>query len=166
MGRKVFAASCSLPDWDQSKPRILSHVHFGLHTCEPPTKPKPLLHASLNSSHYSLQNPPSDGLKWPQAHRKTLFTTRQAGFDSLGAVACCERTRAPVPAILLGLTKYPYSSNRPSPAATAHVQLLASNSGANRPETEMVAPQALRHVFRKRIWWRPKRSTHVFRKRK
>ena len=97
----------------------------------------------MNSSHYSLQNPPSDGLKWPQAHRKTLFTTRQAGFDSLGAVACCERTRTPVPAILLGLTKYPYSSNRPSPAATAHVQLLASKSGANRLETEMVAPQAL-----------------------
>ena len=64
-------------------------------------------------------------------------------LDSLGAVACCERIRTPVPAILLCLTKYPYSSNRPSPAATAHVQLLASNSGANRPETEMVAPQAL-----------------------
>ena len=76
-------------------------------------------------------------------------------LDSLGAVACCERIRTPVPAILLGLTKYPYSSNRPSPAATAHVQLLASNSGANQqetemvalyprvPETEMVAPQAL-----------------------
>ena len=64
-------------------------------------------------------------------------------LDSLGAVACCERISTPVPALLLGLTKYPYSSNRPNPTATAHVQLLASNSGANRPETEMVAPQAL-----------------------
>jgi len=72
-----------------------------------------------------------------------LFYHQTSWLDSLGAVACCERIRAPVPAILLGLTKYPYSSNRPSPAATAHVQLLASNSGANRPETEMVAPQAL-----------------------
>ena len=72
-----------------------------------------------------------------------LYYHQTSWLDSLGAVACCERIRAPVPALLLGLTKYPYSSNRPSPAATAHVQLLASNSGANRPETEMVAPQAL-----------------------
>ena len=62
-------------------------------------------------------------------------------LDSLGAVACCERISTPVPALLLGLTKYPYSSNRPSPAAL-HMQPLASNSGANQQETEMVVPQA------------------------